>query len=353
MQKRVKLAVAGCGRVVERYHLPALRRSPQWQLVGACDPEAGRRSWMEEAWPGLAVWASAEELFDRAAADVVLVASPPARHADLAAKAMRRGFHVLVEKPMGLDAKEAGRLLEVARGTGRRLWVSFNRRFIASYARLRGLLSHCAPEQVRDLRYHFTANTDYWQTVSGYLGRDEQGGGVLHDIASHQIDLLAWLLNSTVERVRVAELLGDNGTGKVAACHLTLANGVAACCEAGHGSVYREGLSVRLPGRTIVADARRLGWSRRLDAQRLAVRNRLYSLPGRVWQRSARRPDPMVRSFMAQYRALAAALSGGHGPAPADAESGYRNMLAIEACRRSLQRGGVEECAGSPKEAVS
>jgi predicted dehydrogenase len=342
MRAPLTLAIAGCGRVVERFHLPALRRSPEWRLVGACDPDAGRRRWVDEAWPGLAVWASAAELFDRAAADVVLVASPPAYHADLALRAMRSGLHVLVEKPMALDAEEAARLLEVSRDTGRRLWVSFNRRFVASYARLRRLLSRRTPEQVRDVRYHLTTDAGDWNTVSGYLGRDAQGGGVLDDIASHQIDLLGWLLDSAVARVLVTESPGGGGTHRMATCRLTLANGVEVCCEAGHGSAYREELSARLSGETLVADTRRLGRSRRLDAHRLAARNRLHALPGRVWQQCANRPDPIVRSFMAQYRALAAALSGGDGPAVAGAESGYRSVLAIEACRRSLRRGGEE-----------
>ena len=53
--------------------------------------------------------------------DIVVVATPPDTHADLAVQALHSGRHVLCEKPLALTVAEARTMLEAARARNRRL----------------------------------------------------------------------------------------------------------------------------------------------------------------------------------------------------------------------------------------
>src|SRR5262245_19765029 len=76
----LRLGIVGCGRVVECYHLPALKSSPDWQLVAICEPLAERREWVQQRYPGLPAFASLTELLNGSAAEALLIATPPATH---------------------------------------------------------------------------------------------------------------------------------------------------------------------------------------------------------------------------------------------------------------------------------
>ena len=103
----IRLAALGCGRVFERFHLPALRRSPNWTLTAAVDPSMERLRWIGGLAPGVALAGALPELDSAVEFDAVLVSSPPEIHCALASEALRRGAHVLIEKPMVLRTSEA------------------------------------------------------------------------------------------------------------------------------------------------------------------------------------------------------------------------------------------------------
>lgn len=110
----VRIAVAGLGRVFQRFHLPAVLATPDAELVAACDASEERRAWARERLPGIPVEADFGELL-RAGADALLLLTPPASHAQLSCAALRAGLHVLVEKPMALDRAEGAAMADAAR----------------------------------------------------------------------------------------------------------------------------------------------------------------------------------------------------------------------------------------------
>src|SRR4051794_23935964 len=112
---RIPLAMVGCGGVGHRHlyglqELEGVGRNP-FDLVAACDPnEENARSLAEEAEKRLgrrpAVVGELAALGALANGRLALdVCADPRRHHTLAAEALARGWHVMVEKPMGLTAR--------------------------------------------------------------------------------------------------------------------------------------------------------------------------------------------------------------------------------------------------------
>lgn len=114
----LRVALIGCGRVVEEGHVPAYRALPTTiRVVGVCDPSARRRD-LVGALLALAPserFADVQTMLDTARPQLVVIATPSASHGAIAARCLEWGAGVLVEKPLAVDATQAQRLRELAR----------------------------------------------------------------------------------------------------------------------------------------------------------------------------------------------------------------------------------------------
>ena len=123
-------------------------------------------------------------LTDYDKADVIIVCVPPKFHKELTIKALRDGKHVLCEKPLATNVKDAKRMVEVAKQENKFLKVGSNHRYFDSVQKalkkdigkivsFRGNIGHSG-ERIK--------NTWYWN-------KDISGGGTLIDNGWHLIDL--------------------------------------------------------------------------------------------------------------------------------------------------------------------
>jgi predicted dehydrogenase len=92
------------------------------EVAWVCDRDAERRDAVGERYPDVPTIDDFDAALDRAA-DAVVVATPPRTHAALARRALERGMHVLVEKPMAMTGDEALALDALARSGNRTLMV--------------------------------------------------------------------------------------------------------------------------------------------------------------------------------------------------------------------------------------
>jgi predicted dehydrogenase len=98
---------------------------------------------------------SVDELLADPAVDIVYVATPHATHKDLAIRALRAGKHVLIEKPVGVDAAEAREVADESQRQGRfameAMWMKFN----PTYRRLLDELRDGTIGELRSVRASF------------------------------------------------------------------------------------------------------------------------------------------------------------------------------------------------------
>jgi predicted dehydrogenase len=135
--------------------------------------------------------------------DVVHITSPNHLHFPQAKAALEAGKHVVCEKPLGMDSRETGELLELARASGLVHAVNFNIRF---YPQCREARERVASGALGDVRLITGAYLQDWLLYdtdwNWRLERDE--GGALRavgDIGSHWIDLMTHVTGRHVESV--------------------------------------------------------------------------------------------------------------------------------------------------------
>jgi scyllo-inositol 2-dehydrogenase (NADP+) len=135
---RIRAALVGLGWVGSNRHLPALRASRDFTLVGLVDARAGRAAALARKYriPNVA---EADQLqavpwLDRV--DAVIIATEPERHACLAQEALAAGKHVLTEKPFAMSVADGERTMLAAREAERTLAIVHNFQFARSVRRL-------------------------------------------------------------------------------------------------------------------------------------------------------------------------------------------------------------------------
>ena len=107
--KRVKIGVAGAGHL-GRIHLKCIRDIPQLDLVGFYDSDPERSAEVANEM-GIQSFADLEELLE--VIDALDIVTPTVSHFLLAEKAMLKGKHVFIEKPVTATVTEGTALLEL------------------------------------------------------------------------------------------------------------------------------------------------------------------------------------------------------------------------------------------------
>jgi predicted dehydrogenase len=129
------------------------------------------------------------------APDVVVVCTPHPSHPDLTIEALEAGAHVLVEKPLAVEARAADEMIRAADRAGRLLGVCFQQRFRPVIVAAHGLI---ASGELGDLLRVSVIDPLYrpwsYYRAAGWRGTWEgEGGGVLMNQAPHTLDLICHL----------------------------------------------------------------------------------------------------------------------------------------------------------------
>lgn len=148
--------------------------------------------------PGAVSHPSLEAALD--GADAAVIASPSAGHASQTRRTLERDIPTLVEKPLATDARRARTLALLADQRRVPLAVAMNLRHHPSILRLRSLLPslgrvYRASAWCGSYLPDWHPGADY---STGYSAQAAQGGGVLLDVAVHELDYLMWLLGPIV-----------------------------------------------------------------------------------------------------------------------------------------------------------
>jgi predicted dehydrogenase len=338
----LRLAIVGCGRVVERFHLPALQKLPAWRITGACDPSAARRAWAEQAMSAVPVYTNIERLLGEEEHDAVLVASPMHRQAAAALQALGGGLHVLVEKPGGMSVGDAQQLRAAAIEAGKLLWVGYNRRFRATYQTVRERIAQVRIGTGTSIRSELGYSLREWDPVSGMDPGGIRQLLVAYDVAVHQIDLLPWLAGGVVEAIKTIGLMESSPGLQELEYALRLTTGVEAGCVAGHRTDYRETLEVTWPGWRAQAFPTGILISRRVGHRLLQRMAGVRNWTDRKLIRLGLRTDDLSESYRRQLSAFSAAIRGETASeSGADAQSLLHLHACLEALKQSMHVPGV------------
>ncbi len=193
----LRVAAVGLGWVTLHRHLPAMRRSADFEVVGVVDRHPGRARAVAER-HRLPRHHEGERLAQipwLAEVEAFTIGAGPAAHAGLIREALELGRHVLTEKPFVLDPAEGAELAELARARGKVLAVVHNFQFARSALRLAADLAAGGYGELRFLHARQLGNPQ--RRLPAW--HEELPLGLFYDESPHMFYLLRALAPAPLE----------------------------------------------------------------------------------------------------------------------------------------------------------
>lgn len=118
---KLRVGMVGCGAIAVQKHLPALMKlSDKVEVVAFCDGnEQNTLKIAEKFNKNARLYTDYQEMVKDNDIDVIHICTPNVFHAPMAVAALDAGKHVMCEKPMAINSKEAKKMLEASKRSGK------------------------------------------------------------------------------------------------------------------------------------------------------------------------------------------------------------------------------------------
>ena len=209
MSESLKVGVIGAG-YLGKYHIENWKSIAGATLVGFYDPDKENAIAVSDKFE-LPCFETGEDLIEHC--DVVDIAAPTDHHAFWCEKAIKKGKHVFVEKPLAASMEEARRIVELTRESGIRLQVGHVERFNPALLAVQGLDLHPMFIEVHRLAQFNPRGTEV---------------SVILDLMIHDIDIILSIVKSGVKNISASGVAVLTDTPDIANVRMEFDNGCVA-----------------------------------------------------------------------------------------------------------------------------
>jgi UDP-N-acetylglucosamine 3-dehydrogenase len=185
----LKMAVIGVGSMGKN-HARVLMDIPDIQVMGIADKNMTNARMVADKY-GLPVYEDYNHLFNECSPDAVIIAVPTTLHREVAVAAIKRGIHVLVEKPIASTIEEAEEIIQTANQYSVIVAVGHIERFNPAVIELKRRID--AGELGQIFMIHARRLSPYPRRISDV--------GVAKDLATHELDMMRYLTGEEVVHV--------------------------------------------------------------------------------------------------------------------------------------------------------
>ena len=330
MSDRVRWGVLGTARIAREKVVPALFKAAHVEVLAIASRESAIAEAAARALRIPRAYGAYDELLADPDVDAVYVPLPNHLHVDWSIRALEAGKHVLCEKPLGLDAADAQRLIEAAAAHPHlKVMEAFMYRLHPQWLHAKRLVEDGAIGRLQTVHSHFS----YFKLDPGNIrNQPDAGGGGMLDIGTYDVSLSRFLFGA--EPVRVAAVVDvdpDLGIDRLATAILDFGAGRTATFTCGTQMLRHQ-------------TAHAFGSEGRVQLE--IPFNAPQDGPSRVWHETEAGTFETVFDRVDQYALQAEAFSKSvldDAPAPIPLSDALANARAIDAVFESARRGGWVE----------
>ena len=202
---KIKFAIVGMGNQGSHYaKLFAENKIENGVLVAICDNDALRLENAKQKFENLEYFSEYKQMLDSKLMDAVLVETPHYQHPEIVIECLKRGLHVICDKPAGVYTKQVREMNEIAKQSNAKFAMMFNQRTNCVYRKMREIISNGGIGTLQRVSWIIT---DWYRTQTYYNNGSwratwaGEGGGVLINQCPHQLDLVQWVVGEMPEKV--------------------------------------------------------------------------------------------------------------------------------------------------------
>ena len=208
--KMVKIGLLGVGHL-GKIHLKCLQAIDIIKVVGFFDPDDAIATQVQEAYPHIKRFFDLSLLIEQS--EAIDIVTPTITHFELATKAIQRGKHVFIEKPLTHTLAEAKKLVELAKKQGIKVQIGYVERFNPAFLSIREKPLNPLFIEAHRLAMFNPRGTDV---------------SVVLDLMVHDLDLVLHIVKSPLTSVQASGVAVVSKSPDIANARLEFANGAVA-----------------------------------------------------------------------------------------------------------------------------
>lgn len=198
---KIKLGIVGVGNMGSSHTRNIFEgKCPELELTAVCDKKEGKFDYFKENYPeqakDIAVFTNIVDMLESGLVEACIIAVPHYDHPGCAIECLKRGIHVMVEKPAGVYVKQVEEMNEAAKESKAVFGMMFNQRTNHVYRKMKELVSSGEFGEIRRVNWLITnwyRSQAYYDSGDWRATWSGEGGGVLLNQCPHQLDLMQWI----------------------------------------------------------------------------------------------------------------------------------------------------------------
>ena len=191
MAKKIRVGLVGVGGM-GGCHFYNYEKIENAELVAVCDvrkdvakEKVGNRK--------IKIYTNLDRMLKYQDLDMIDICTPSYMHKNMAIKLLNKGYHVLCEKPMTLNAKDAQKVIEAANKTDKNFMVAHVVRFMTPYMYLRSVIESGELGKLIRLDMKRISGIPRW-SWEDWMRDEKKSGGVATDLSIHDIEFVQSVL---------------------------------------------------------------------------------------------------------------------------------------------------------------
>lgn len=189
----LKIAIIGCGTIVENNHLPALSSINGCRAAWFVDSDLKRAKIIAKRFAG-GFSNNINDMPDDV--KVALVAVPNHYHGSICVSLLNSGLDVLCEKPMAISSEECAHIVRAVKETNRMFAVSHQLKFLPAISELKRIIAEGYLGNITQVDLSLGWKFAWPSRTSFYQKQELAGGGVMMDLGCHLFDLAECLFGN-------------------------------------------------------------------------------------------------------------------------------------------------------------
>ncbi len=211
--EKIRWGIIGCGDVTELKSGPAFNKVQDSELVAVMRRNADKARDYAQRHQVPRWYSDANSLIHDPDIDAIYVATPPSSHEEYTIAALKAGKPVYVEKPMSVNSASAANMANAAATAKQKLTVAHYRRAQPLFQKIKQLILEKVIGDIRFARLSLnkpslSASDLQVEKTAWRVDPSFAGGGLFHDLAPHQLDLMYFFFGEPVKAAGIASNQG-------------------------------------------------------------------------------------------------------------------------------------------------
>lgn len=225
MNKKIRWGVLGAANIAVKKVIPAMQNGKFCEITAIASRDLGKAKQAANSLNISKFYDSYEALLKDSEIDAIYIPLPNHLHVEWSEKAAHAGKHILCEKPIGLDAAEVRRLIEIRNRTGVKIQEAFMVRTHPQWLKVQELIK---TKRIGDLSAISGFFSYFNDDAANIRNKKEMGGGALMDIGCYCINIARLMFEGEPRKVScLIEKDENSGIDKLTSAMLDFSEGQA------------------------------------------------------------------------------------------------------------------------------